>query len=100
MSDRIRVSPSGGVLVEIPSELVRKAMGAADLVPRPEVTSLVPLAEVELRYVRHVLACVDGNRSHAAKVLGISRRALYRYLTKLEAANTAAPIITAITEVA
>lgn len=85
----IRVSPRGGVVIEISSEVVAEALGKADLVPRPEVSALVPLAEIELRYVRHVLACCNGNRSDAAKVLGITRRTLYRYIAKINAANSA-----------
>jgi transcriptional regulator with PAS, ATPase and Fis domain len=33
------------------------------------------------RYVRKVLAMSNGNKTHAAKVLGIDRRSLYRRLT-------------------
>ena len=42
--------------------------------------ALIPLAEVERRYVRQVLAAVGGNKTMAAKVLGIDRRSLYRRL--------------------
>jgi two-component system response regulator HydG len=42
--------------------------------------SLITLAEVERRYVRQVLAAVGGNKTMAAKVLGIDRRSLYRRL--------------------
>jgi DNA-binding NtrC family response regulator len=40
----------------------------------------VPLAQVELAYIRQVIAAVDGNMSQAARVLGIDRRTLYRKL--------------------
>ncbi|HVV85556.1 MAG TPA: sigma-54 dependent transcriptional regulator, partial [Kofleriaceae bacterium] len=42
--------------------------------------ALITLAEVERRYVRQVLAAVGGNKTMAAKVLGIDRRSLYRRL--------------------
>jgi len=42
--------------------------------------ALITLAEVERRYVRQVLAAVSGNKTLAAKVLGIDRRSLYRRL--------------------
>jgi two-component system response regulator HydG len=41
---------------------------------------LVTLAEVERRYIDHVLKAVDGNKSVAARVLGFDRRTLYRKL--------------------
>ena len=41
---------------------------------------LVPLAEVEISYIKQVVAQVGGNMAHAARVLGIDRRTLYRKL--------------------
>jgi DNA-binding NtrC family response regulator len=38
------------------------------------------LREVERRHVYEVLKQADGNKAHAAKMLGISRRALYRLI--------------------
>jgi DNA-binding NtrC family response regulator len=35
---------------------------------------------MERRYVRQVLASVRGNKTHAARILGIDRRSLYRRL--------------------
>jgi len=35
-------------------------------------------AEIERRYLLHVLDAVAGNRTRAAQVLGIDRRTLYR----------------------
>ena len=43
-------------------------------------SELVSLEEVERRYIAHVLAAVGGNRSHAARILGIDRKTLYRKL--------------------
>jgi DNA-binding NtrC family response regulator len=40
------------------------------------------LREVERRHVMAILEREDGNKVHAAKVLGISRRALYRLIAK------------------
>ena len=40
------------------------------------------LREIERRQVREVLQQENGNKVHAAKVLGISRRALYRLIEK------------------
>lgn len=40
------------------------------------------LSEIERRTVRAALEQAKGNKAHAAKMLGISRRALYRLITK------------------
>src|SRR6185436_419742 len=42
--------------------------------------TMITLDEMERRYVRQVLASVNGNKTHAARVLGIDRRSLYRRL--------------------
>lgn len=44
---------------------------------------LPSLAEVEARYIRQILDRLDGNKRRAARVLGISRRTLYRKLEGL-----------------
>jgi two-component system response regulator HydG len=41
---------------------------------------IIPLDEMERRYVRQVVAATGGNKSHAARILGIDRRSLYRRL--------------------
>jgi DNA-binding NtrC family response regulator len=46
---------------------------------------LIPLAEVERRYVLHVLDAVGGHRAAAAKVLGLDRKTLYRKLQLYDA---------------
>lgn len=43
---------------------------------------LVPLEEVERRYVQEVLDKVQGNRTKAAEILGIGRATLYRILSR------------------
>lgn len=44
------------------------------------VSELPSLDEIEQRYIVHVLDRVDGNKRRAARLLGISRRTLYRKL--------------------
>ena len=39
---------------------------------------LVPLEEVERRYIRRVMAATGGNKTLAAQILGVDRRTLYR----------------------
>ncbi len=52
-------------------------------VPQPDdltsyFTGLPTIDEVERRYLQHVLEVTGGNRTLAAKILGINRRTLYR----------------------
>jgi DNA-binding NtrC family response regulator len=55
-------------------------------------TSGIPLDEVERNYVRHVLEAHRGNKTAAARILGINRRTLYRKLGgQREAKTRAAP---------
>jgi len=48
---------------------------------RPE--EMPTLDEVAHRYIRRVLRAVDGNKTRAAKILGLDRRTLYRRLDRL-----------------
>ncbi|HVJ16734.1 MAG TPA: sigma-54 dependent transcriptional regulator [Polyangiaceae bacterium] len=45
---------------------------------------LVPMHVVEERYVRKVLQVLNGNKTKAAKALGVDRRTLYRMLERLD----------------
>jgi DNA-binding NtrC family response regulator len=45
-----------------------------------ETTDVVPMEEVERRYIQRVLRLVGGNKSRASKLLGLDRRTLYRKL--------------------
>ncbi|MDX1971934.1 MAG: sigma-54 dependent transcriptional regulator, partial [Candidatus Sumerlaeia bacterium] len=47
----------------------------------------IPLEEVEVRYLTKILDSVDGNRTKAAEVLGISRRTLQRRIKELGLSN-------------
>lgn len=54
--------------------------GRGSLLPLDTEEELLPLAEVEARHIRRVLAAVDGNRTRAAAILGLDRKTLYRKL--------------------
>ena len=43
---------------------------------------LLPMEEVERRYILRVLEAVAGNKTAAARVLGIERKTLYRKLER------------------
>jgi len=46
--------------------------------PIASLGAMITMAELERRYVRQVLEAVQGNKTHAARILGIHRRSLYR----------------------
>jgi two-component system response regulator HydG len=46
--------------------------------PETDVESLVSLKDIELRHIRRILEVTGGNRSEAARILGIDRTTLYR----------------------
>jgi two-component system response regulator HydG len=75
------------------------ATGSRSLLPvrAVSVDQLVSAAELERRYVAHVLEVVHGNKSHAARILGFDRRTLYRKLSQA-AELAAAPSASADTE--
>ncbi len=54
---------------------------------------LLPMEEMERRYIRQVLQAVGGNKTRAAQMLGMHRRSLYRRLEEPYplAASTATP---------
>lgn len=43
-------------------------------------SQILPMEEVERRYIAHVLSQVGGSRTRTATLLGIDRKALYRKL--------------------
>jgi DNA-binding NtrC family response regulator len=45
---------------------------------------LIPLEEIERRYILHVLDTVGGNRSLASRILGLDRKTLYRKLQQYD----------------
>ncbi len=48
--------------------------------PTGSPDAMITMEEMERRYVRQVLEAVRGNKTHAARILGIDRRSLYRRL--------------------
>jgi two-component system response regulator AtoC len=59
-----------------------EAVGAAATSPRGRRARRPTLAELEDEYIREVLADSRGNKSEAARVLGISRKNLYERLAR------------------
>ena len=63
-------------------EKIRTYRTSHVLVAATDPTELVPLEEVEKRYILRVLEAVGGNKTLAAQVLGLDRKTLYRKLDR------------------
>jgi len=64
----------------IDAEAAREAIAAQE----PRDSGGETLAEAETEQIRRVLAATGGNKSRAARLLGIERKTLYRKLEALE----------------
>jgi DNA-binding NtrC family response regulator len=65
-------------------EKIRTYQSTTLVIDARDPDELITLAEMELRYIQRVLAAVGGNKTQAAKLLGLDRRSLYRRLERLE----------------
>jgi two-component system response regulator HydG len=64
-------------------EKVRTFKSTHVLVAGDDPSELVPLEQVERRYIARVMEVVGGNKSAAARILGLDRKRLYRMLERL-----------------
>lgn len=65
-------------------EKIRDYRRSHVLVTSDDPSELVPLEEVERRYIARVMEAVAGNKTAAARILGIDRKRLYRMLERLD----------------
>jgi two-component system response regulator HydG len=70
------------ITVEDLPEKVRKSESTPPLVASMDASELVPLEEMERRYIRRVLEAAGGNKASAARLLGLDRKTLYRKLER------------------
>ncbi|NJK32788.1 MAG: sigma-54-dependent Fis family transcriptional regulator, partial [Deltaproteobacteria bacterium] len=70
------------IQVEDLPERVRTHSRAQLVVGSDDPSELAELAEIERRYILHVMEVVGGNKSLAAKTLGLDRKTLYRKLER------------------
>jgi two-component system response regulator HydG len=63
-------------------EKIRRHTRNHVLVVSSDPADLVPMEEVERRYILRVMAAVDGNKREAARILGFDRKTLYRKLSR------------------
>jgi two-component system response regulator HydG len=78
----VALAKSEFVEVEDLPERVRDYHPRHVLVAGSDPNELIPLEDVERRYILRVLDACSGNRTHAARVLGIGRKTLYRRLAR------------------
>jgi DNA-binding NtrC family response regulator len=67
-----------------PEDFPAQICQPADTTPQPvnfiEAGNILPLEQMERRYIQQVLDQLDGNRTLAARLLGVDRKTLYRKL--------------------
>jgi two-component system response regulator HydG len=61
-------------------EKIRQYRSSQVFIGGEDPSELVPLEEIERRYILHVLKAVDDNKASAARTLGLDRKTLYRKL--------------------
>ncbi len=72
-------------------EKIRMYRRSHVLVASDDPSELAPLEEVERRDLARVMEAVSGNKTAAARILGIERKRLYRMLDRLDVAPPEAP---------
>jgi transcriptional regulator of acetoin/glycerol metabolism len=70
------LSPGGRITEDAVADALRTA--------RPNGETGETLADAEADQIRKVLAATNGNKSRAARVLGIERKTLYRKLERIK----------------
>jgi len=70
------------ILVEDLPEKIRDYHRSHVVIAADDPAELLPMDEVERRYVLRVIEAVQGNKTEAARVLGVDRKTLYRKLEK------------------
>lgn len=68
------------IVVEDLPEKIRNFQSRQFLIGGTDPEELLPLEEIERRYILHVMDSVDGNKSTAARILSLDRKTLYRKL--------------------
>jgi len=70
------------IIVDDLPEKVRSYRRSHVLVASDDPSELVPMEEVERRYILRVMEAVAGNKTLAARILGFDRKTLYRKLER------------------
>jgi two-component system response regulator HydG len=82
MARAVAVTAFEEIVVEDLPERIRTYKASHVIVASDDPTELVPMEQVERRYIERVLDAVGGNKTQAAKVLGFDRKTLYNKLER------------------
>ena len=75
------------IIVEDLPERIRAYQKTEIVLASDNFTELVPMEEIERRYIHHVLQSVNQNKTQAARILGLDRKTLYRKLERYGAST-------------
>jgi two-component system response regulator HydG len=89
MERSVALAQSKEITVEDLPARVRNFTASHVVVAGLDPAELVPMEEVERRYIMHVMEAVNGNKSSAAKILGLDRKTLYRKLERYQKSESA-----------
>jgi two-component system, NtrC family, response regulator HydG len=84
MERAVTLTKLAEITVDDLPEKIRDFQSSSMVISGDNPDEMPTLEEVERRYIRRVLKAVGGNKTHAARVLGLDRRTLYRRLDRLE----------------
>jgi len=84
MERAVALARGDQLVVEDLPERVRAYKRSHVVVAADNAAELVTLAEVERRYIEQVMDSLQGNKTEAARVLGVGRKTLYRKLETYE----------------
>ncbi len=80
MERAVALTRTNQIALDSLPDKVRNHQSSRVVIEAADPSELITLSEMERRYVRRVLAACSGNKTQAARVLGIDRRSLYRRL--------------------
>ena len=84
MERAVTLTKFSEITVDDLPEKIRDYQSSKMVISGDDPEELPTLDEVERRYIRRVLKAVGGNKTHAARVLGLDRRTLYRKIDRLD----------------
>ncbi|MEJ2721266.1 MAG: sigma-54 dependent transcriptional regulator [bacterium] len=76
------------IIVDDLPDKIRAYQSSQVLIGSDNPSDLITLEDVERRYIRHVLKMTGGNKTLAARILGLDRKTLYRKLRRFGGKDT------------